>query len=166
MKGAVTAAAAGTGAAAVAVTLPWVDIFKGVLGAGGVPPALFLLVVGGLVAGLLFAISLLRDEQHGRDEDQKARLEERTAAAEAANAIQEKRILEMREMLSALERTAKALTTHTIALEARAVMMNDLVTGVAKLVHNQEATREHFTGVATRLEGGIAKTIEMLGALK
>lgn len=156
MKGAVViGAAVTTGTAAAAVAMPWPEIFKGILGAGGVPPALFLLMVLGLVSGLIWALNALKNEQAARDV-------ERAEAARAAKEIQEKRIEQGLEMMKALERTAAALTTHTVAVESRTVMMNALVKGVDKFATQEEASRKYFEAVSVRLETGITDILKIL----
>lgn len=139
-------AAAGTAGAAVAV--PWSEIFSGVLGAGGVPPALFLLIVGGMAAALIGVTVTLRKEQEARDM-------EREAAAKAMIDIQEKRLLETREMLLALERTGTALTTHTTSLESRTVTLMQLVKGVEDFALKEDLNRRYFEEVGKRIEEGI-----------
>jgi hypothetical protein len=152
-KAVASAAAAGTVVASV--TMPWNDIFKGVLGAGGISPALFLLVVGGLVIGLITLASSLKKERDARDT-------ERDAAAKALNDLQEKRISEGREQLLALERTATALTAHTTALEGRTITLQELVRGVDNFARQEDINRRFFEGVSVRLEAGVDEVLRVL----
>jgi hypothetical protein len=127
--------------------MPWDEILKGILGGGGVPPALFLLIVLGLVFALVVVAKAFSKSEAARDT-------ERDLCSQAANGIQEKRIEEGKAMLLALERTSAALATHTAAVEGRTQVISDLVNGLAKVAQNQETIRDHFKGVTDRLEQG------------
>jgi ABC-type transporter Mla subunit MlaD len=125
--------------------MPWDELLKAILGGEGVPPALFLLIVLGLVFALVVLAKAFSKSEAARDA-------ERDACANAANLIQEKRIEEGKAMLLALERTSAALAAHTAAVEGRTQVINDLVQGLAKVVQNQEAIRDQVKGGIDRLE--------------
>jgi ABC-type protease/lipase transport system fused ATPase/permease subunit len=133
------------GTVATAVLMPWTDIFKNILGSGGVHPALFLLVVGGLAMAVIVLARAFQRSEVARDT-------ERSFEANNILSIQEKRIEEGKAMLLALERTSTALAAHTAALESRTVAVNEMVQALARMNHAQESSREHFKGVAERLE--------------
>jgi hypothetical protein len=144
MKPAAVGAAAIAGVTAAAV-MPWSEIFKQVLGISGVHPALFLLVVGGLAVAIVVLAKAFQRSEEARDI-------ERAAEAKNILAIQDKRIEEGKAMLLALERTSTALAAHTAALESRTKTVNEMVQALAMMAQTQQASREHFQGVAQRLE--------------
>jgi hypothetical protein len=154
MKPATIGAIAVAGVASATV-MPWTDVFKGILGAGGVPPALFLMVVGGLTIAIVVLARAFQKSEDARDI-------ERANDAKSALAIQEKRIEEGKAMLLALERTATALAAHTAALESRTNTVAEMVQALAKIAQNQDATRTHFEGITTRLEEAQKETLRLL----
>lgn len=155
MNKAVVGGVAAVGTAAASLAMPWQDILKGVLGAGGVPPALFLLVVSGLAVAVIVLASSLKKERDARDT-------EREAAAKQLHELHEKRHTEGREMLLALERNASALTAHLTALEGRTVTLQELVRGVDSFARQEEVNRKFFEGVSVRLEKGVEDVLDVL----
>jgi hypothetical protein len=135
--------------------MPWAELFKNILGGGGVAPALFLLIVGGLTSAVIVLARAFQKSELTRDT-------ERSNETRNLLAIQEKRLEEGKAMLSALERTATALAAHTLAVESRTQTVSEMVQVLAKVAQTQETTRDHFVRVADRLEEANKTTHNLL----
>jgi hypothetical protein len=135
--------------------MPWPEILKQVLGGGGIAPALFLLVVGGLSAAVIVIARAFQKSETTRDT-------ERSNETKNLLAIQEKRLEEGKAMLSALERTAAALAAHTLAIESRTTAISEMVQVLAKVAQTQETSREYFSRAVDRLEEGNKETHRLL----
>jgi hypothetical protein len=135
--------------------MPWADLLKNILGGGGVAPALFLLVVGGLATAIIVLARAFQKSEATRDT-------ERSNETTNLLAIQEKRLEEGKAMLSALERTATALAAHTLAIESRTTAIAEMVQVLAKVAQTQESSRDYFSRAVDRLEEGNKETHRLL----
>jgi hypothetical protein len=126
--------------------MPWAEVFKNILAIqGGVHPALFLLCV----MALAFAIWRLWQALQASEEARRKENAEWRALRETQF---EQRLQETGLTRVALDHNTAGMATLVTSVEARTQPVQDMVHGLARLVSNNEMSRENFKEQANRIE--------------